>query len=450
MTLHRLSRCALLAAAALASGCRPEPPINVLFVTIDTLRADHCSVSGYARDTTPRLAALAGEGIRAELAYAPTATTGPSHASMFTALYPIAHGVVKNGLVLEEEFGTLAEALRDRGYATAGVVSSFVLDARFGFAQGFDAWDAEFEPGSGSIEREVMEGHEIEGGFDRRADATTVRARAVLEGLAREGRPFLLFVHYFDPHAPYAPPEPWASRFASGAVDEQTRAIDAYDGEIAFADDELGKLLDALRDLGLARDTLVVVTSDHGEGLMQHGHMAHGVHLYEEAVRVPLLFRLPGRIPAGGTLGGPVELVDLLPTVLALAGHEVAEGLHGRSLAQALAAGGGALDPERPVHLHRRHYLARTIGDIRVAGEKFGVRVGPWKYIEGEIEGTRELFDLVADPGERTNLAETRAELVTGFSERIRAWRTAYGRDVPIESLSPEDRERLRALGYVE
>ena len=433
----------------LVSGCGRAPGLNVLLVTVDTLRADHCSVSGYARETTPQLAALAREGVRVELAYAPMPTTGPSHASMFTGLYPITHGVVKNGLTLEQDFGTLAEALREKGYDTAAVVSSFVLDARFGYAQGFEAYDDEFEAGHGSIERHALEGHEVEEGFDRRADETTGRARAVLERLAARPKPFFLFVHYFDPHAPYAPPEPWAGRFDGGATDELSRAIDAYDGEIAFVDDAIGKLLEALRAAGLERNTLVVVTADHGEGLMQHGHMAHGVQIYEEAVRVPLLFHLPGRLPAGGTLSGPVELVDLLPTILDLAGHEVPAGLHGRSVARAVA-GDAALDPERPVHLHRRHYVARAIGDLAVAGEKLGLRLGSWKYIEGEGEGTRELFDLAADPGERVSLAEARPEIAASLAERIRAWRTATGRGVQVETLSPEDRERLRALGYVE
>ena len=330
------------------------------------------------------------------------------------------------------------------------MVSSFVLNAKFGYAHGFASWDDRFSDETSTIHQERFQGHEVGGGFDQRADVATEKAVRVLEGLAEERRPFFLFVHYFDPHFPYAPPPEWAARFASAdAADELAAAIDRYDGEIAFADDRIGALLDALGRLGVARDTLVVLTADHGEGLMQHGHMEHGVQIYEEAVRVPLLFRLPGRIEAGGVVSEPVELIDLFPTVLELIGAERPPGLTGRSLAGALTAG-ARLDPKRPIHLHRRYYAPGRVGDIEVAGEKFGIRIGPWKYIEGEEEGTRELFNLDEDPGERVNRYATGGDVVERLRASLTAWRTAFDRKTPPGSISPEDRERLRAMGYVE
>ena len=427
---------------------RPAP--SVLLITIDTLRADHCSVQGYPRATTPELERFARDGTRIELAYAPTATTAPTHATIFTSLYPLAHGVRKNGMTLGAEHTTLAERLAAAGYQTAAVVSSFVLDPKFGFDQGFDRYDARFEGDTSSVRAPRWQDHEVDA-FDQPANATTDKALAWLGRQREPGRPFFLFVHYFDPHHPYVPPEPLASRFVSpGAVSELEATTAAYDGEIAFADREIGRLLAGLEPLGLAADTLVVITGDHGEGLMQHGHMTHGVQIYEEAVRVPLLIRLQGRVGAGLVLGGPVELVDLVPTVLDLLELPQDAGLQGQSLAAALA-GRAALDPERPVFLHRRHYEPGQVGGMPVAGEKFGIRVGPWKYIDGPEEGTRELFNLIDDPGERVNLFDpSRAELID-LATRLAHWRASAGDAafVPPE-LSAEDIERLRALGYVQ
>ena len=216
----------------------------------------------------------------------------------------------------------------------------------------------------------------------------------------------------------------------------------------AFADNEIGALLRFLDEAGEADNTLVIVTADHGEGLMQHGHMHHGAQIYEESVRVPLLFRLPGRIPQGRRITEPVELIDVYPTVLELLGIDRGEGLHGRSLAAALV-GDGTLDPERPIHLQRRHYDPQKIGEIDVAGEQFAVRVGKWKYLEGQAEARRELYDLDSDPAELVNVYDEFQEVGERLSERIAAWKMAYGRQHSGQEPSPEDIERLKALGYI-
>ncbi|MGH7898499.1 MAG: sulfatase-like hydrolase/transferase, partial [Candidatus Binatia bacterium] len=229
-------------------GDRPRRP-NILLVTIDTLRADHCSTYGYARPTTPRLSELAASGVRFEVAYAPMATTGPSHGTMFTSLLPRSHGVLKNGLTLSDRPPTLAAALLAAGYRTAAVVSSYAVHRRFGLGRGFLTYDDDFTGARPSLTHKVFwEGHEVPGPFDRRADET--RAKAV-DWLERQGYlearrsalpPFFLWVHFFDPHSPYDPPEPHRGRFAlpSRDVAELDREIAAYDGEAHFADEEMG------------------------------------------------------------------------------------------------------------------------------------------------------------------------------------------------------------------
>jgi arylsulfatase A-like enzyme len=448
-------RLAALALCSLAAGCAPEGPArgNLLLVTLDTTRADHASAYGYPRDTTPVLRELAAAGTRFAQAYAPSATTAPSHATLFTSLYPLAHGIVRNGLELRASERTLAELLRERGYATAAFVSSFVLDARFGFAQGFELYDDDFEAERASFPaRHEWEEHEIRAGFDRPADATTRRAVAWLESGRDPGRPFFLFVHYFDPHAPMSPPEPHAARFAPGpGASRLEQRIGRYDGEIAFADDQIGVLLAALARAGLAERTLVAVTGDHGEGLLSHGQMAHGVHLYEEAVRVPLVLRWPGVVPAGRVVEAPVALVDLAPTLLELLGTAGPEaGFQGQSLARALVDGVEP-DPGHPIHLQRRHYDGERVGDEWVEGDLYGVRQGRWKYLESGDGSRRELYDLAADPGETANLVDQRPDQMRRLAARIASWRQASRRpgEAP-RDLGASEREGLRALGYAE
>jgi arylsulfatase A-like enzyme len=444
----------LAALAALAGGCRrAQAPPNLVLVTVDTLRADHTTPYGYGRDTTPVLARLAREGVTVELAYAPMATTGPSHAALLTSRYPVSLGYLRNGQRLDEGHVTLAERLHGAGYRTSAAVSSFVLDKRLGFAQGFGTYDCRFDRSRATATMEQWEGLTVPAGFDRRADETTDVA---LAWLARRGtdRPFFLWVHYFDPHHPYSPPAPYDRRFAQPGTPGLPGTVALYDGEIAFTDHQLGRLLDAIDAAGLAPRTLVVVTADHGEGLMQHGHMGHGLHLYEEAVRVPLVFRWPGSLPAGARVSGPVEHVDLVPTVLDLLGvPHGAEGIEGRTLAAALRGetGTAGRDPRRAVFLERRLYDTERVGDFHVKGEKFAVRAGPWKYIEAPEEQTRELYDLASDPGETRDLFAGRVAVADGLARGLAGWRGRFDRRVRArDDSSTEMKEALRALGYVQ
>jgi arylsulfatase A-like enzyme len=448
----RIPGVALAAAAVALAACgadRPDRP-NVVLITLDTTRSDHLSAYGYERPTSPVLERLAAEGALFELAYAPSATTGPSHATMFTSRYPASHRVLKNGVPLSDDALTLAEVLGARGYQTGAVVSSWVLKRRFGYAQGFEEYEQGFDPARASITTTPSEPGRAPRALDRRADATTDRALEWLEERRDPERPFLLFVHYFDPHEPYDPPPEPRRRFARPHRGKADRLIDLYDAEIAFTDQQLGRLLDALRRLELEEDTLVIVAGDHGEGLGEHGHTLHGINIYEEAVRVPLVLRLPGRIEAGLRVSGPVELVDLLPTVLELLDLPPGGAEQGRSLAGLLREG-EAPDEQRPVFLERRHYKPQVLMGHEVAGVKLGLRHGRWKLIVGEEEGTRELYDLAADPDESRNLYEEQPETVARLTQMLETWRALVARESGgAAEFSEADRRQLEALGYTE
>ncbi|UCE99003.1 MAG: sulfatase [Planctomycetota bacterium] len=437
------------------SGCRKKQQRkapNVILISIDTARSDHCSACGYRRDTTPNLRAFAKQGTSFTTAYAPSAATGPSHATMLTALYPMEHRVVKNGLKLSQEYDTLAECLSAHGYQTAAVVSSFVLDSKFGYAQGFSFFEDNIEPEASSTTKETWKGHKLESGFDQRANYTTPKAINWLKNQRDPAQTFFLFLHYWDPHWPYDPPEPFSSKFTQGKQwGSLNRTIARYDAEIAFADYEISKLLTVLKRMKLEKDTLIVITSDHGEGLMQHGHMGHGIHLYEEAVRVPLIFRWPKHIPKNRTITAPVGLISLTPTILDLVGIYPGDGpLQRQSLAAAIR-GQTTLDPAQPVYLYRSHYEGSNIGRFWVEGEKFGVRIGKWKYIEGKEENTKELFDLTTDPTERKNLYPATPKLTAQLASLLQEWKQAHTKtDAMPGKIAEEDLAPLKALGYVQ
>jgi choline-sulfatase len=447
-----------------ASANATERP-NIVLITVDTLRADHCSAYGYANETTPALQRLASAGARFETAYAPTSETAPSHATIFTGRYPISHGVVKNGLSLSQDQETLAEKLQANGYQTAGFVSSFVLKGKFGWSQGFSTYRDDFDASDATAKIESWEGHRIDEAFDQRGDVTTREVTRWLWERDR-GRPFFLFVHYFDPHSPYEPPADFERKFAlpepglAGSVSARTdwrRLVRSYDGEIAFVDQQIGRLLDVLDREGLSDDTLVVVTADHGEGLMDHRFMLHGIDVYQESVLVPLVFRWPQKISAGQVHSAPVELVDLGATLLEFAGVDTEPRPAGfaatsqtgirHSLAAAMRAG-TSLDPQRPVFLYRRPFPDTYADGVHVNGDQFGVRVGKWKLIVGEMEHRRELYDLERDPSESKNLAAEHPEKVAELEGRIRRFRALYGGDGPVPTVSEQDRRGLEALGY--
>ncbi len=420
-----MSARALALSLVLVLGCggddaplAPEGAPNLLLVSIDTLRADHVGAWGADFAETPTLDALATRGVRFETAIATAPLTLPSHASLLTGLWPPRHGVRHNGLYrLGKQHPTLAGLLAAAGWETGAVVGAFVLDARFGLARGFahydDATGAELSAPGGFLERD--------------ARAVTDAALAWL-GEARE--PFFLFAHYYDPHRDFEPPEPFASRFAGRP----------YDGEIAYVDAELGRLLGALEGDGRLARTLVVVTSDHGESLGEHGEPTHAYSLYDATQHVPLLVSGPG-IPSGGVVAGVVRAgVDVAPTLLELAGVAPPESLDGRSLVPLWSAGETA----------PRHAYAETLATQLDFGwaPLFALRSERYLFVDAPRP---ELYDVGADPGQTRNLlagapdahAETRASL-----EAELAAIAARDRDAPAAGSDPETLARLRALGY--
>jgi len=428
---------------------------NVVLITIDTLRADHCSVYGYSNETTPVLQRLASEGARFETAYAPTSETAPSHATIFTGLYPISHGLIKNGLSLPPEHETLAERFLASGYQTAGFVSSFVLKGKFGWNRGFSVYRDEFDASAATTNFDSWEGHDVDEAFDQRGDVTTRSVTRSLWERDRE-RPFFVFVHYFDPHSPYEPPPGYEQKFElpkageAGSVRARTdwrRMVRSYDGEIAFVDNEIGRLLEVLDREGLREDTLVVVTADHGEGLMDHRFMLHGIDVYQESVLVPLVLRWPGTIAAGQLYSSPVELVDLKATILDLAGIGPKSVDQGNSLAPVLR-GEGSLDSKRPVFLYRRPFADTYADGVHVNGDQHAIRVGKWKLIIGEKEHRRELYDLERDPAESNNVASHNAAVAKDLEARLAQFEQTHATATPVPDVAQPDRKALEALGY--
>ncbi len=391
---------------------------NVLLVSFDTLRADHLRCYGHAAIETPVIDGLAAEGVRFAHAISSVPLTLPSHSTMMTGLYPPRHGVRNNGtFCLEEAVTTLAEILQAKGYRTGAVVSAFVLDRRFGLAQGFDHYDDDLTEGD----------QPARGGFrERRAELTNRAAITWLRDQAEE--PFFLFVHYFDAHWPYIPPSPYRERYERSA----------YDGEIAYADDQLGKLLAAVDQKGVRQRTLVIVTADHGESLGEHGEMSHGIFIYDGTQHVPLIVSGPSPLPRGHTVEYEVGVVDITPTVLNLLGIDPPGELDGRNLFTAQAA-------PREVYME-----CLGVKLMHGCAPLFGVRRNDFKFI---FAPTPELYDLQGDPRETANLHEQRPavaeELYAGLKGFVGDDVAAAG--VVHENLvmSEEVAEKLRGLGYV-
>jgi arylsulfatase A-like enzyme/tetratricopeptide (TPR) repeat protein len=402
-----------------ADGLGVEPGAlagcNLLLITLDTTRADYLGCYG-GSVRTPALDALARRGVLFSHAVTTAPITLPAHASLLTGLYPHHHGARHNGLYrLGDEHHTLTQSLKAAGYATGAVISAFVLDTRFGLGPGFDFYDDDFSdvgPHSHRLDPE------------RKADQATDRAVDWLRANADE--PFFLWVHYFDPHAPYDPPAPYDRQYPD----------DPYAGEVAFMDAEIGRLLEALEQLGRTDDTLIIAVGDHGEGLGEHGELAHGYLLYDATVRIPLIMACGERLGGGTRVAGVVSINDIMPTVLSLLDLPVTP-TDGRDLTRAQPAG--------PVYCESLYSLIE-----QGWAALFAVFEAQHKYIHGPDP---QLFDLSADPRESHDLTDAQPQVAAEMLSRIRDFFGAElerpGAPPATEQLDAADVARLESLGYV-
>jgi arylsulfatase A-like enzyme len=495
MSFAGAATAALLIALGLAPGCdrgaRSAPPSLVL-VSIDTLRPDHLGAYGYPRATSPGLDALAADGVVFEHAYTPSSWTLPGHASMLTGVSPYRHGADLETRKIRDDVPLLAERLRARGYATSAIVGAPFVGARYGFARGFDRFD-----------ERIAEGKDIDAYQPAVLDAVRALPKA----------PFFLFVHYMSVHSPYAPPARF-DRFhtpgaAASTVDasrigqlqraleqgtialgpmDRAHLIDLYDGGIAAADDAVAQLRHAVR-AARGDDVVFVVTSDHGEEFLEHGGLAHGGTLYDEVLRVPLIVAGPG-IAAGRQVERQVSLLDVAPTLLALADGGAMAGSAGETPGSEAGAVGGPADraasraamdgqpllealPEAaaraavraasgqasptgaaPTDALRAPTLALQTNahDGRVALR--GLRSPDAKLLRDDASGRTAFFDLAADPGERTPRDPGEpggGELLAALDLLAPARRGDAATTVAAESMQPDPRTRaaLAALGYL-
>jgi arylsulfatase A-like enzyme/Flp pilus assembly protein TadD len=408
----------------------------VLLVTIDTLRADHVGAYGNRLGLTPTLDRLAREGLRFERAYAHVPLTLPSHTTIMTGSYPMTNGVRDNGSFrFDGKRPTLASVLKGAGYHTGAFVGAFPVDARFGLNNGFDVYDDNYGSRPAGGELSVLE---------RPAEQVLASAQSWIMSVGARGTPapgtqalrtltpstsapFFAWVHLYDPHDPYVPPEPFKSRFAG----------DLYSGEIAYADAAFGATLDRLRESGALTHTLVVVASDHGESLGEHGERTHGLFAYDATIRVPLLVWAPPTIRSA-VVSSPARLIDVMPTLLDLVGIDSPPAMDGRSL-RPLAGGQGP--PDDP----GSYFEALNANLTRNWAPLTGLVQNGLKLVDLPVP---ELYELTADPTEQQNVYSPRQDLAAPLERQLHALTSRAAKPVagPVDT---ETRKRLRSLGYV-
>jgi arylsulfatase A-like enzyme/Flp pilus assembly protein TadD len=410
---------AWLALRPSAFTLQTTPDRNVLLVTIDTLRADALSVYGGGA-ATPNLDRLASRGARFSFAHAHAVVTLPSHASILSGQYPYTHGIRDNtGFRFDPSHPTAATLLKAQGFATGAFIGGFPLDRRFGLSTGFDTYDDRLDAASAAET----------GKRERKADAVI---RSASEWIETQQGKWLAWVHLYDPHTTYAPPPEWAARYPSSP----------YLAEVAWTDHALGALFELVQRQ--SRNTLIIVTADHGEGLGDHGEATHGIFAYEATLRVPLIVAeaRPGgggwwrAEPAAVVIDSPVRHVDLLPTILDAAGIAVPGGLPGASLLGVIANGAG---DDRP-----SYFEAMTAAVARGWAPLRGVMSGREKYIDLPIP---EMYDLAADPREATNLAAGNPDRTQVLFNLLKGFSIAPPSRAAAET--PDTLERLRSLGYI-
>jgi len=459
-----MGRWASLAAALLAPSCgegsddrgpAAQPPRGAILISVDTLRADHLGCYGYERATSPAIDGLAARGALFEEVVSSAPWTVPAHMSMLTGLYPRTHGVDAHGKVLPSETKTLAEHLAAEGFATAAIVNGPMLN-RQSFGRGFRQYDFVPTRVRGRPEPTLPVG----------SYAVEILARA-REWLAKNrASRFFLFLHLYDVHSDYEAEPAFRAQFArpyTGVADGTSRQlhaylertegepawgpadaqhlVDLYDAEIRQLDAALAGFLTFLDDSGLARETLVVLTSDHGEEFLEHGGVLHGTTLHREVLHVPLLLAGPG-IPGGTRYRGEVSPVDLFQTLTGLLGASTPPGLEGIDLAAAWREP-AAWPPERAVFSEARNWPGIEEGDFRGS-----VREGPWTLHFDKKSGVQQLFQLEQDPAELHDAAREHPDLVQRLQGELDAFLASGRAPLEAEPLGEEELKALQALGY--
>ncbi len=422
----------IILGASLAA--QAEAP-NIIFITVDTTRADRMGFLGCKKGLTPNLDTLARQGIVFEHAYSQAPLTPVSHATIFTGTYPHFHTVTDFGHPLPALLPYVPEILHEAGYRTAAFIGSLILDPKAnmapGFDRGFDSFDAGFHPKRGPNESRYDS-------IERRAGDVVGHAIRWIDTNKNRQSPFFIWIHLYDPHAPYDPPAPFDQRFS-----------DPYDGEIAYADSTLGKLFSYLRQRGLYDRALITMMSDHGESLGAHGESMHGIFLYDETIRVPLMFKLPGELLAGRRVPGRVRLVDVAPTLLSMLSVPLPPTFQGESLVPMMKApslkSGQKPAADLPAYAET-DYPHRAFGWSSIRS----LRTGKYLFVRAP---RRELYDESHDPGAEHNLA-TVSPAVTGtlqaqldqFRDRTSSYHEKKSEET---GASSEQSQNLSALGYV-
>jgi arylsulfatase A-like enzyme/Flp pilus assembly protein TadD len=407
--------CTAFIALPLYSLKREEAKQNLLLITIDTLRADRLSCYGSQHLKTPHIDSLAERGALFSRAFANTSTTLPSHANILLGTTPLHHGVHENlNFIVSEELLTLAEHLKNHGYSTGAFVGAYPLDSRFGLSQGFDTYDDEYarlhSVNPASLERE--------------AEAVVANA---LEWLERQDSPWFIWLHCWDPHVPYEPPEPFKTQYRENP----------YDGEVAYVDFALEKLFNYLKENNLFANTSVIFTGDHGESLRQHGEETHGFFAYNTTIWIPLIISSPGK--KQGRIDSYVSHIDIFPTVCDVLGLEKPSFLQGISLLSAL---NGKKLPERPIYFESLYpYYSRGWAPLK------GFIHQKNKFIDSPIP---ELYELDKDFDELKNLAKRKKlDKYRKQLEKIISDQTPSEKIKAKQKVDRETREKLKSLGYI-
>lgn len=422
------------------SGCEKKPTVpNVLIICVDTLRADHLGRYGYSRNTSPNIDKLAKESALFTRAYSHSPWTKPSVASIFTSLNPKDHGIVGWENPLQERFLTIAEHFKENGYHTEGYVSHITFTPEYGFSQGFDVWN-----------EEVLDKPDL---HKKKCVSKELSDLAIAALNPSRSKPFFMFLHYFDPHNDYIPQKD----FVFGK-----RQIDLYDGEIAFTDHHIGRVLKHLNKTGLIKNTIVVFVADHGEEFRDHGGLRHSKTLYEEVLHIPLIIRVPGFKPIRNDT--VISEMDIAPTLCNLVNIPVPSEFKGKAINFESNMFNPRIDRIIIAEVFKKVIMARSNKGkrkyFRYRGQdasdyfnkkvdKRGVIDGKWKFIHNRDNETFEFYNLVADPKEQNNLYTEKSQRAMRLKALLHQYYLGPIEKAPWTEMDVEMKEKLKNLGYL-